>query len=289
MSETVVVKQTDGKLEDGTQTQATPEATAAAVAKTAADKVTADKAAADAKLLDSNGNPKSEEVLAEEAAAEATATKVGKEDEVYKGAIEKKAKQVEDLIVSAGIDPVNLANTADRETGELSVDHKIKLIEKHGEAVADLIEGNVKKMMQDTRKYNDARDKSVFDQVEKEFKGVTTQKGSDTWKELASWVKDNMDKSTRKEYNKMLSSGGLQAQLAVKEMVTAFKKENDMTISAKFMDGDSGAIETTGGFITRSEYMKQLDVLQKGGHDYDTSPEIAALNKKRMKSMQNGK
>lgn len=277
---------------NGVQTTATPEAIAAKAAADATAKVAADKAAADAKLLDGNGNPKSAEVLAAEAAAaDTTATAKTAADQAQKDlkiGVTTRAKQVEDLIKSAGIKPIDLLTSADPETGEISVADKAKLITTHGEAIADLIEGNIQKIMGDTRKHSKAKDEAVFSQVEKEFKGVTNQKGSETWNELAGWVKANVDAATRKEYNAMLNAGGMQATLAVKEMVNAFKKENDMTISAQLIEGDD-APPAPGTYITRSEYMKQLDVLRKAGHDYDTSPEIAALNKKRERSMQNGK
>ena len=284
----------EGTNTDGTQAKPTPEAEAAKVAASAAAKVAADKAAADAKLLDGNGNPKSEEVLAaEKAAAEEPAkadAELAKSKEELKKTTEVKAKQVEDLVVSAGVDPSKLIANADHETGSLGVDDKVKLINKHGEAIADLIEGNIKKLLMDTKKHSTKKDKAVFDQVAKEFTGVTKQDGKETWKELASWVKENVDVSTRKEYNRMLTAGGLSAKLAVKEMVSAFKKENDMTIPAQLVAGDSDSgVSASTGFITRAEYMKQLDVFQKAGHDYDTSPEIAALNKKRMKSISSGK
>jgi hypothetical protein len=282
----------EGTVPNGTQAKPTPEEAAVKIATDAAAKVAADKAAADSKLLDGNGNPKSEEVLAaERAATDQTKTTdqtfIAEQDEL-KGKVTGRAKQVEDLIKAAKIDPASMVTGADQETGEISVAHKAKLIETHGEAIADLIEGNIQKIIGDTRKHGKAKDDAVFKQVELEFKGVTEQKGSETWKELAGWVKDNMPKETRKEYNAMLTAGGLQAKLAVKEMVTAFKKDNDMTISATLVDGDD-APKVAGTFITRSEYMKQLDVLRKAGHDYDTSPEIALLNKKRERSMQNGK
>jgi len=286
----------EGKQTDGTSAKPTPEAEAAKAAAATAAKVAADKAAADAKLLDGNGNPKSEDVLAKEAEAAAAKKKpteaeleLGKSKKALEDSTKVKAKQVEDLVVSAGIIPATLIANADQETGALGVGDKAKLITTHGEAIADLIEGNIKKLLMDTRKYSTAKDKAVFDQVAKEFKGVTKQGGEETWKELAGWVKKNMDVGTRKEYNKMLTAGGLQAKLAVKEMVNAFKKDNDMTIPAQLVDGDGDASVGSGGFITRSEYMKQLDVLQKAGHDYDSSPEIAALNKKRMKSINSGK
>lgn len=244
--------------------------------------------------LDGNGNPKSEETLEQERSEKIKTSEAAQEQlnthKKMQERVETRAKQVEDLVVSAGVEPRQLISEADPETGDISVAHKALLIEVHGEAIADLIENNVQKMIGDAHKVTEASDNAVYAQLETEFEGVTEQSGKDTWKELSGWVKENIDKDVRKEYNQMLSKGGIQAQLAVKAMVEAFKKNNDFTVKAELLEGDGQiATPSSKGFVTQREYRAQLDSLIASGHDYDSSPEIAALNRKRARSMQMGK
>lgn len=285
MAEDIIVKGTS--IDEGTTK--TPEQIAAE------EKTKADAAAA-AALLDENGNPKSEEVIAAEKAAAEEKAKGGdtgdksgdKKTDDLKTKVETRAKQVEDLVKAADVVPSELIAQADKETGEISVAHKAKLIEKHGEAIADLIEGNIQKMVADIKGIGAAKDNAVFSQLEAEFEGITEQTGKETWTELSGWVKDNVEIATRKEYNKMLDQGGLAATLAIKEMVSKFKAGNDVTVKAELLDGDQASTVTTGGMITRAEYNTALDKLINAGHDYETSPEVAALNRKRTKSMNAG-
>lgn len=282
---------TEGQVTNGTQETPVPEKKKAETPISPEQQVAKDKEAADAKLLDGNGNPKSEEAIALEQAndqAKEDATLL-KPDE-RQARVENRAKQVEDLVESAGITTNDLMAQADLETGDISVSHKAKLIEQHGEAIAELVADKVKAMAIDVKKAAVEKNNAVFSQVEEAFKGTTEQKGEETWKELAGWVKENVDKNTRKEYNKMLNEGGMQANMAVKAMVESFKKGNDMTIKADLLEGDGDIPKgDSGGFVTRAEYNTQLQDLLDKGHDYDTSPEVAKLNNKRLKSMKAGK
>ena len=200
----------------------------------------------------------------------------------------KDAKHVEGLLEQAKLVPEDVAEMVAKNGGEVPTELAKSLRETHGEAVAELIEDKLKGFYKSTIDVVRAKEKVIFDQVENEFKGVTDQKGEQTWDELATWAKANIDATTRKELNGMLDKGGIAAKKAVEHIVQEFKNSDSFSQEAKLVGGDNLSQDYGVKTIDKSGYDRELRKLLESGHDYDTSPEIAQLNKRRLKAISRG-
>lgn len=174
------------------------------------------------------------------------------------------------------------------DDGELSVDSMKALVEKHGEAVASLIVDKLKGLHEQSVKAATDRDQAVFKQVEEAFKGLTDQTGEKTWEELSGWAKENVPNAERAELNSMLQGGSLQAKLAIDYLVSTFKKSDAFSQPAELLDTDNVSADYGLKPLSRTEYLRELDVLLAKGHDYNTSPEIRQLEARRQKGMSRG-
>ena len=137
---------------------------------------------------------------------------------------------------------------------------------------------------------SEAADNAIFDRVSEAFQGTTDQSGKETFEELSTWAKDNVSAEDRKEINALLRKGGLAAKLAIDSLVETFKA-SDSFISqpAELLQGDDTSSEYGGKPLDKIGYDRELRKLLGQGHDYDTSPEIASLNTRRMKAINRGK
>ena len=261
---------------------------AAVAAKAAADKVAADaaaKATADAAKANEGATP--EELAAQQAAAD-KADAAKKEKDVYAPKIsDSAAEQVEGMITAAGLD-VDALSKGVADTGKISPAEYMKLVEKYGEGTAGLIANQIDGIMQDGKARAEANDNAVYDHVAAAFEGVTEQTGEESWNELAGWAKTNVPDAERGEINEMLSLGGIAAKLAVGELVSRFQGSDTYTQPAQLEAAGGTASASAGAGIDKATYSRQLDALMAKGHDYNTSPEIAALQRKRTKALKRG-
>jgi len=206
--------------------------------------------------------------------------------------------QVTGLVEKAGLNMKEVAEYAKAHDGQVDLETLVALKEKHGDAVASLIADQIKGIHTEQSKAATARDTAVYDQVQEAFKDITSdpeQTGESMWKELAEWTKaetegkPNVSNEHRTEINKLLAQGGLAAKLAVQELTTAFKESlgTQEFQEAELIDGDK-TVTTTDKSLSKSEYNTELNKLTKAGHQYGESREIAALDARRMKSIQRG-
>lgn len=206
--------------------------------------------------------------------------------------------QVTGLIEKAGLNMKEVAEYAKANDGKVDLETLVALKEKHGDAVASLIADQIKGIHAEQSEAATKRDTAVYDQVKEAFKDITSdpeQTGESMWKELAEWTKGktegqpNVSNEHRSEINKMLSQGGLAAKLAVQELTTAFKESigTQEFQEAELLDGDETPV-TNDKSLTKSEYNTELNRLTQTGHQYGESREIAALDARRMKSIQRG-
>lgn len=202
--------------------------------------------------------------------------------------IAKAANGIEPMLKDAGLDPAEVARAVIGEGGSVTPEILKALEEKHGEGVAGLISDKLAAIYDADRSAANERDTAVFNQLEKEFEGVTDQSGKDTWKELSGWAKTNMQDSERAEINALLKQGGLSAKLAVQELVARFKESDSFTQPAVGIDPDGMSNEFGKNLIGKREYHTELNKLLDAGHDYNTSPEIKALDRRRNKSIARG-
>lgn len=202
--------------------------------------------------------------------------------------------QVTGLIEKAGLNMKEVAEYAKANDGKVDLETLVALKEKHGDAVADLIADQIKGIHTERTEAATKRDNEVYDQVKEAFADITSdpeQTGESMWEELATWSKENVSNEHRNEINKLLAQGGLAAKLAVQELTTVFKEAIGVNTNefqdAELLDGDKTPV-TNDKSITKSEYNTELNKLTKAGHQYGESREIAALDARRMKSIQRG-
>jgi len=198
----------------------------------------------------------------------------------------EQAEQIKSFIDAADLDVD--ATVAEVNKNGVTPEIMEALVEKHGEAVANLIAGQMEGLAEQRKAETAAKDKAVFDLVSEAFKDITDQSGEESWKELAKWSKDNFTKEQRAEVNGMLEQGGLAAELATKHLIESFKGSDQYQQPAQLQTEtniDTGEVFTP---ITKSEYTMKLRELEGKGHVYGESTEMKRLDAQRMKSMQRG-
>jgi len=197
-------------------------------------------------------------------------------------------QQIETLVTDAGLDASEVAKIVTENDGQVTPALLKTLVEKHGEAVASLIAQQLGSFHKANKEKATKRDQAVFDQVSAAFKDVTDQSGTETWKELSTWAKDNVPNEERKEINKMLQRGGLSAKYAVDDLVSRFKSSDNFSQEASLITGDN----TNQSFgikpMSKSDYTREFRALEAKGHVYGQSAELAALDKRREAGMQRG-
>ena len=282
------------------QTEA-QQAAAKATADAAAATEVANKAANEAydatvgkPVLDEQGNPtlddKGEQVLIKprEEAPKKEEENTGDTDERTTPKFDTQtADQVEGFLTEAGLDPSTVAKVVSNEGGKVTPEILKALQEKHGEGVASLIVDKLATLHESTKAMASAADKETYDQVAEAFKGVTEQTGEESFKELATWTKKNLSEEDVAGLNAMLKAGGMSRRLAIDSMIETFNASGDFTQPAKLLDGDNFADTGVKG-IDKAGYDRELRELLNKGHDYNTSPEVAALNRRRTKSLSRG-
>lgn len=202
-----------------------------------------------------------------------------------------KVSQVTTLVEAAGLDMKEVAKVAKENDGKLDLETMVALKEKHGDVIAELIADNVTSIHKEQLDAANKRDQEVYDFVLDQFKDSVTEEdtGKSVWGELSGWAKDNVSTEHRSELNKLLAQGGLAAKLAAQELVSAFKAAQGTQEfqEAELIEGDSTP-KGSGGFISKSDYTRELRELQAKGHVYGESREIAQLDARRAKSIAAG-
>lgn len=193
----------------------------------------------------------------------------------------EKATKLAGLLEQAGLVPTDVTKSVTANGGEVSDELRTKLTEQHGEAVADLIIGQLQGLHKETVAKVQERDKAVFDQVQEAFKDITEQSGEETWRELATWAKTNVPNEERNELNKMIQAGGLQTKLAITYLVDTFKTSNDYEQPAQLEEAQSNNAPKGLGPIDRATYQRELKALEAKGHVYGQSKEMATLDARR--------
>lgn len=197
-------------------------------------------------------------------------------------------KQVEEIVKQAGLDSAEVARAVTSNDGEVTPAIMKALVEKHGEAVANIVANQLKQFHTSNKAEANKRDQAIFNVVADEFKGVTDQSGEDSWKELSGWAKENVPNDERKEINKLLQQGGLAAQYAVRDLVARFKSSDNFTVDAQLLDGDNTSKEYGVTPLSKADYQREFRALEAKGHVYGQSRELAELDKRRTLGMKRG-
>lgn len=193
-------------------------------------------------------------------------------------------EQLKNFVTAAGFNADELTRDF-METGEVPQALYDKLVDQHGEPVANLLMQQMDDQREAQIAVNNETDKKMFSHIEKAFEGITEQSGADTWKELKTWAGENM-KDQKDELNNMLAQGGLQAQMAIDHMIATFKASDEFTQPAQLESGEDRTNTGRGTAISKQEYNDQLRELLKT-KSYD-SKEVQDLQRRRMKAIQRG-
>lgn len=194
--------------------------------------------------------------------------------------------QVEGFLKTAGIQ----ASQVEQEIaalGGLSDATKKALVDKHGAATANLIFNQINSIAQAEQARGQQLQQMQWDMVGEAFKGVTEQTPQESWNELLTWSRENIDQDTRRELNSMMRAGGFQAKQAVKYMIDTLKSKQGMEQHGQLLNGDNLNQAQSGNTeLSASAYSRELDkVVAKHGYD---SPERRALDARRNASRQRG-
>lgn len=113
--------------------------------------------------------------------------------------------------------------------------------------------------------------------------------GKEMWDGVCEWIasgKSGLTKEGWEQYNDMLASGGVQAELASRELSRMYQQSPGFTQPATLLQGDATAQPSGIEPITRREYAEQLEqvVREKG----ENSHEAQVLHKRREFALQQG-
>jgi hypothetical protein len=113
--------------------------------------------------------------------------------------------------------------------------------------------------------------------------------GKEMWDGVCEWIasgKSGLTKEGWEQYNDMLASGGVQAELASRELSRMYQQSPGFTQPTNMLRGDATAQPSGIEPITRREYAEQLDkvVREKG----ENSHEAQVLHKRREFALQQG-
>lgn len=170
--------------------------------------------------------------------------------------------------------------------GKVSDGTRKALVEKHGEATANLVLNQIDGLAAESKKQAAALQQLQLDTVAEAFKGVTEQSPQESWNELVGWARTNIDKDTRAQLNAMLKQGSFQAKQAINYMINELRSKTGTEQQGQFVGGEAAGGTDTSNLITASEYTRQLEVLvQKHGYN---SPQVQALGAKREASRKRG-
>ena len=126
---------------------------------------------------------------------------------------------------------------------------------------------------------SEAESKTIYDAVG----------GESMWDGIVKWIgggESGLSREGAEAYNTMLAAGGVQAELAARELSTMYKQSPGFTQHASLQSADQTAQPTGIQPISRVDYVEQLDaVVRKSG---ENSPEANALHERRLFSMKNG-
>lgn len=113
--------------------------------------------------------------------------------------------------------------------------------------------------------------------------------GEQMWQGILDWIASGDSGLTREggeAYNKMLSEGGVQAELAAKELSNMFKQSPGFTQNADLQQADQVAQPVGVEPISRLEYVEELDKAVRQYGEY--SPQAEALHKRREFTLRKG-
>lgn len=197
------------------------------------------------------------------------------------------SKQVGTMLADAGVDPIKARDAITANDGHCTPEIYQALVTKHGEGMASVLVGQMQQLHKAGVAKGNAADEAVYTQVAEAFKGITEQSGKETFAELSTWAKDNIDIEQRKQLNAAIAQGGFVAQLAVQELTNAFQQSGDYGQEMIGLEGDNVMAAPKGGDVTRGEYNLELDALLAKGHSYESAP-VKALQARRTRSAQRG-
>lgn len=243
-------------------------------------------------LLDENGNPKEVVVPpSKEEPAENKEQSQKEEQQQPKPDIDwsklEGVQKLEKFLVDANLKPSDVTKQVIEAGGKVTPEILKALEDKYGAGVAALLADQVTDLYKHGQAKVKEQETAIFNQVEAAFKDVTQQSGEETFKELSTWAKTNIDNATRSELNKLLEAGGFQAELAVKYLVETFKGSENFQPSAKLLTADATSQASSIVPLTRQQYRAEQEKLLAKGYS-ESSPEMVKLDRARQLGMARG-
>lgn len=172
--------------------------------------------------------------------------------------------------------------------GKLTDGTRKALVDKHGEATANLVSDQMSAVYQQKVQATQQNVSKVHALLQEGFKDMTQQTGAETFAEIDAWAKQNLSVDERTQINKLMNQGGMATELAVSQLITLFKTKNGVQQDAAIMDGATlqpGA--ATGQDLTITMYNTEMAKLTASGVPYE-SPQAEALKQRREASRKRG-
>jgi len=200
----------------------------------------------------------------------------------------KTAEQVEDFLLSAGLDSKEVAQAVTENDG-VTPEILAALVKEHGEAVANLIAEKLDGLNTSFKDSRQAEDNAIFDAMKDAFPDETDAPEK-IWADLAGWAKteeSGITQGERDAINGMLQTGGETAGFAVKLLLDTFKGSEQFTQQPKLITGDGLSDEHGVKSISKQDYSMERRKLEKAGHR-EGSDELRKLDARRQKALSRG-
>lgn len=179
-----------------------------------------------------------------------------------------------------------------KATGTLSAATKQALVASHGESTTNLLVNSINTSFQSAKATADTLVTERHNYVAEAFKGVTEQSGDKTFNELVGWWQETdpatgqtrLDANTKRELNKMLAAGGMQANMALDHLINGFRAGGmQQEQAAPIVGNNNSGLGGDSAFLDATAYANQYhDIMNKEGPN---SPKLRALDAQRSRSM----
>jgi hypothetical protein len=133
---------------------------------------------------------------------------------------------------------------------------------------------------------NDKLEEYVAEESKKVYEAAG---GKELWDQIVEWIgsgKSGLTKEGGASYNAMLEAGGVQAELAARELSTMFKQSPGFTQTGTLVQADQTAQPTGLEQISQADYVSQLDVIARKEGEF--SPAAMALHARREFTLSQG-
>jgi hypothetical protein len=193
--------------------------------------------------------------------------------------------QVASMLANSGLESADSLLNEVLTDKQLSLVSKAELVTEYGADVAKLIISQLENSVADMAKASEAEGQRLKDYT---YKKIGGDNPDTTWAGLQEFAQSpaaNLSADDKKVLNRMLSNGGLEAEMVIDSLLSKYQQNGGYTNPPNLMQGDTNY---NSGFqpMSKAEYQREIGpaVVKYG----ESSQEVQALRNRRAISMSRG-